>query len=67
MRASESGSPARGRSNFRAPPAFDAEFVKRRGFHDQGVLVVALDDHRLDWAQREMLKQIGVRLYGKRA
>lgn len=63
---SASLAPSSARSSFRAPPAFDAEFVKRRGFHDQGVLVVALDDHRLDWAQREMLKQIGARLYGKR-
>lgn len=66
MRSAAGASPQL-RSGFRPPPAFDAEYIKRRGFHDQGLLVVALDDHRLDWAQREMLKQIGARLYGKRS
>lgn len=44
----------------------DAEQVKRDGWHEQGVLVVAEDDPRLTWPERELVKQLGARLYGPR-
>lgn len=53
------------RSSLPQPTSFDAERVKRNGFHDDGILVVRLDDARLNWADRELLKGIGQRLYGK--
>ena len=40
--------------------------VKREGWHAQGVLVVARDDQRLTWPERELVRQLGERLYGKR-
>jgi len=40
--------------------------VKRQGWKEQGVLVVAVDDHRLTWPERELLRQLGEKLYGKR-
>jgi hypothetical protein len=40
--------------------------VKRDGWHDQGVLAVALDDERLTWPERELVRQLGEKLYGKR-
>ncbi len=40
--------------------------VKRDGWQEQGVLVVAEDDQRLSWPERELVRQIGVKLYGPR-
>lgn len=54
------------RSNYRSPSAFEAEAVKRHGWHDQGIVVAAVDDPRLPWQDRELLKAIGDRLYGRR-
>jgi hypothetical protein len=39
---------------------------KRDGWHEQGVLVVAEDDPRLAWPERELVRQLGQKLYGKR-
>jgi hypothetical protein len=44
----------------------DPEQVKREGWRDQGLLAVSLDDHRLTWPERELVRQLGERLYGKR-
>lgn len=41
------------------------EHVKRNGWHDQNILVVNADDHRLTWPEREFIRQIGDKLYGK--
>jgi hypothetical protein len=40
--------------------------VKREGWHATGVLVVASNDQRLTWPKRELVRQLGERLYGKR-
>jgi hypothetical protein len=42
----------------------DPDQVKRDGWRDQGLLAVSLDDHRLTWPERELIRQIGERLYG---
>ncbi|MBF0268864.1 MAG: hypothetical protein HQL44_09745 [Alphaproteobacteria bacterium] len=44
----------------------DPEQVKREGWKRQGVLVIAEDDQRLNWPERELVKQLGQRLYGPR-
>ena len=41
--------------------------VKREGWREQGVLAVAIDDERLTWPERELVRQLGEKLYGKRA
>lgn len=46
------------------PRAFDAERVKKNAF-DEGILVVKLDDPRIAWPERQMLKQVGERIYGR--
>ncbi|KCB28603.1 hypothetical protein [Bordetella hinzii] len=46
------------------PEVTDLEAVKRRGWRDQHILVVSPDDDRLDWMERELVRQIGERLYG---
>ena len=38
--------------------------VKRDGWREQGVLAVAIDDHRLTWPERELVRQFGEKLYG---
>jgi hypothetical protein len=42
------------------------ENVKRDGWLEQGLLAVSLDDQRLTWIERELVKQLGEKLYGKR-
>ena len=39
--------------------------VKREGWKEQGVLAVSLDDQRLTWPERELVRQLGEKLYGK--
>ena len=48
------------------PQNTDVESVKREGWRDQGILVISTEDQRLDWAERQILKQIAERLYGRR-
>ncbi len=40
--------------------------VKRDGWNEQGMLAVSLDDQRLTWPERELVRQLGEKLYGKR-
>lgn len=40
--------------------------VKREGWKDQGLLAVAIDDQRLTWPERELVRPLGEKLYGKR-
>jgi hypothetical protein len=44
----------------------DAEQVKREGWHEHGLLVVSAEDQRLTWPERELVRQLGAKLYGKR-
>ena len=52
----------RGYGGERRPP----EHVKRDGWMEQGLLAVSLDDQRLTWVERELVKQLGEKLYGRR-
>jgi hypothetical protein len=44
----------------------NSDEVKREGWKEQGVLAVAVDDDRLTWPERELVRQLGEKLYGKR-
>ena len=44
----------------------DPDQVKREGWREQGLLAVSLDDARLSWPERELVRQLGEKLYGKR-
>lgn len=53
------------------PPGYggtrrDPDLVKREGWQEQGVLAVAVSDERLTWPERELVRQLGEKLYGKR-
>lgn len=39
--------------------------VKRDGWHEQKMLAVSLDDQRLTWPERELVRLLGEKLYGK--
>jgi hypothetical protein len=43
----------------------DPEQVRRDGWHELHMLAISLDDHRLTWPERELVRQLGERLYGK--
>ena len=45
----------------------DPDRVKREGWHEQGVLAVSVEDERLTWPERELVEQLGTKLYGRRA
>ena len=47
------------------PGPVDIEALKQRGWRDQHVLVVNESDERLDFVEREFVRRIGERLYGK--
>lgn len=51
------------------PPGFGGarrspEEVKREGWREMGVLVISTDDQRLTWPERELVRQLGEKLYG---
>lgn len=46
------------------PRTIDVEAAKREGWQTQRILVVAEDDARLDFVEREIVRRIGNRLYG---
>ncbi|WP_319805340.1 hypothetical protein [Paracoccus kondratievae] len=45
----------------------DPDQVRRDGWHELGLLAVSVDDPRLSWPEREMVVQLGCKLYGPRA
>ena len=52
-----------------APPGYGCERrppekVKAEGWREQGLLAVSIDDHRLNWPEREFVRQLGEKLYG---
>lgn len=45
------------------PNKIDAEKIKREGWKNDKILVVKADDERLSWPERELIKQIGDKIY----
>tara|TARA_R110000787_G_scaffold143488_5_gene257294 strand:- start:64920 stop:65114 length:195 start_codon:yes stop_codon:yes gene_type:complete len=53
------------------PPGYggtrrNADQVKRDGWQEQGMLAVSIEDDRLTWPEKELVRQLGDKLYGKR-
>ncbi len=48
------------------PTPIDPEAEKRRGWRAHGILVVSEQDPRLTWPERELVRQLGAKLYGRR-
>ena len=47
------------------PVTTDLDAMKRNGWRDQHILVVNESDERLDFIEREIVRRIGERLYGR--
>ncbi|MBF0190244.1 MAG: hypothetical protein HQL99_03720 [Magnetococcales bacterium] len=47
------------------PQRMDPEKEKRNGWHDHGILVVAENDSRLGWPEREMIQHLARKLFGQ--
>jgi len=47
------------------PQVTDLDAMKERGWRDQRILVVNEADERLDFVEREIVRRIGERLYGR--
>ncbi|MBF0341099.1 MAG: hypothetical protein HQL95_09095 [Magnetococcales bacterium] len=48
------------------PQRMDPEKTKRNGWRDHGILVVAENDARLGWPEREMIQHLAKKLFGER-
>ena len=48
------------------PNKMDVEWEKEKGWCKHGILVVKMDDDRLNWPERELIKQLGEKLYGQK-
>lgn len=60
--------PAPPRSSLGAfiPETMDVEEIKRDGWNDHRILVVRADDARIGWIERQIIEQIGAKLYGRK-
>lgn len=47
------------------PTTPDIENIKREGWQQQLILVVSLHDKRLDFTERQWVRRLGDRLYGR--
>ncbi len=44
----------------------DAEKIKRDGWNNDGIFVIKIDDERLSWPEKEIIKQIGDKIYNNK-
>ena len=44
----------------------DVEGAKKQGWNQHRILVVAENDDRLNWLEKESVRQLGEKLYGRR-
>ena len=50
----------------RSTERVDPDSIKRDGWREQHILVVEANDERLDFVEREFVRQLGERLYGEK-
>jgi hypothetical protein len=48
------------------PTTIEADAIKRTGWRDHGLLVIAVDDPRLGWDERALVRALGDKLYGRK-
>ncbi len=49
------------------PLPVDTEAIKAAAWQDQGILIISRHDVRLGWDEAQFVKQLGERIYGKKA
>ncbi len=52
------------------PPGFGgerrgSEQIKKDGWLERGLMAVSIEDQRLTWPEKELIRQLGEKLYGK--
>jgi hypothetical protein len=47
------------------PPTVNVEGTKIFGWNQHGILVVSIDDDRLSWVEKELIQNLGNKLYGR--
>lgn len=55
----------RSRLGRRQPTPLDVEAEKRAGWREHGIPAGAEQDQQLTWPERELVRQLGARLYGQ--
>lgn len=53
------------RMSLDVPKRMDVDRVKKTAFHEERILVVSIDDDRIAWDERQILRAIGEKFYGK--
>lgn len=48
------------------PHKADPEQQRREGWQNHGILVVAIDDRRLNWPEQEMVKHLAKKLFAQK-
>ena len=48
------------------PKQIDDEKLKREGWNNDGILIIKADDERLSWPEKELIKQIGDKIYNNK-
>jgi hypothetical protein len=48
------------------PKQIDAEKLKREGWNNDGILIIKVDDERLSWPEKELIRQIGDKIYNNK-
>ena len=46
-------------------PTINVEGTKVFGWNRHGILVIAVDDDRLSWVEKELVQNLGDKLYGR--
>lgn len=46
------------------PASIDKEEIKKDGWNNHRILVVQADDARLSWIERQIIEQLGNKLFG---
>ncbi len=49
------------------PKQIDTEKLKREGWNNDKILVVKADDERLSWPEKELIMQIGDKIYNNKS
>ena len=47
------------------PMSVNVEGTKIYGWNRHGILVVSVDDDRLSWVEKELIQNLGEKLYGR--
>lgn len=65
MKTGHAPQPARCALGKLIPDTIDTEELKHDAWHQHNIIVVAADDSRINWLERQVLQTIGERIFGR--